>query len=358
MKRLTIYLLNLTALLWAEVSILTAQTVVPGNITYQGRLTDAGNAPLPDGTGYEIEVRLWSAITGGTLLWGTRYTGIPLKGGAFNLILGSGGTAIAGAATTDLKAAFNTATVHLGLTTTRSANGAAIPSPSEILPRQQIFSTPYSFKAATVEPNGVDSTAIKDQAIALADLSAKVAEALTPTGSVLSYVGTTAPQGWLLCDGAAVSRQQYPALFAIMGTSHGRGDGTTTFNLPDYRGRFLRGVDGPDGGNADRDPDSGNRMAPLAGGNAGGVGSVQNDALAGHRHLTVVRNSNALIADLAAAGQSIAQIRTLGSPELVNANFEYDLGAATEEPDTGRTSLSGGSETRPKNSAVYFIIKH
>lgn len=336
-----------------------AQTV-PTGMTYQGRLTDASGAPVPDGSGYEIEIRLWSASTGGTHLWGSRYTGVTLKGGAFSLILGSGGTAIAGATNTDLKTAFNTApsTVHLGLTTTKTAAGVAIPSPSEVLPRQAIFSTPYSFKAATVAADGVDSPIIKDQSIELADLSAKVAEALTPCGSVLPYVGTTAPPGWLLCDGVAVSRQQYSTLFAIMGTSHESGDGTTTFNLPDYRGRFLRGGDGPDGSDADRDPDSQNRIAASTGGNVNGVGSVQNDALAGHRHFTVADNASPTSPNLSGNELSIARLRALGSPGLTNANFEYDLGGVSNEPGTGRTSMSGGSETRPKNSAVNFIVKH
>jgi microcystin-dependent protein len=49
--------------------------------------------------------------------------------------------------------------------------------------------------------------------------------------------------GWLKCNGAAVSRSTYAVLFAAIGTLYGAGDGTTTFNLPDYRGEFLRGLD-------------------------------------------------------------------------------------------------------------------
>lgn len=150
-----------------------AQTV-PSGMTYQGRLTDASGAPVPDGTGYEIEVRLWNSSTGGSLLWGTRYTGVPLKNGAFNLILGSGGTPIAGAMSTDLKAAFNNANVHLGLTTTMNATGASITSPNEVLPRQQIFSSPYAFRAemtAAVQTDGVLSSAIKDGEVKTTDMA-------------------------------------------------------------------------------------------------------------------------------------------------------------------------------------------
>jgi len=62
-----------------------------------------------------------------------------------------------------------------------------------------------------------------------------------PTGSMVPYVGATAPTGWLLCDGTLVSRTTYAALFAIIGTKAGVGDGSTTFALPDMKDRFLGG---------------------------------------------------------------------------------------------------------------------
>lgn len=63
-----------------------------------------------------------------------------------------------------------------------------------------------------------------------------------PAGVEVSFPGTTAPDGWLFCRGQAVSRTTYADLFAAIGTAHGSGDGSTTFNLPDRRGMFLRGV--------------------------------------------------------------------------------------------------------------------
>lgn len=65
---------------------------------------------------------------------------------------------------------------------------------------------------------------------------------VTIPGEVKAYAGATAPTGFLFCHGQAVSRTTYSALYAILGTSHGSGDGLTTFNLPDYRGSFLRGL--------------------------------------------------------------------------------------------------------------------
>lgn len=63
-----------------------------------------------------------------------------------------------------------------------------------------------------------------------------------PVGTVLDYAGITAPAGWLLCDGAPVSREVYKILFALIGVTFGAGDTTTTFNLPDCRGRSSMGA--------------------------------------------------------------------------------------------------------------------
>jgi hypothetical protein len=63
-----------------------------------------------------------------------------------------------------------------------------------------------------------------------------------PIGVTLPYAGTTAPPGFLLCDGSAVSRTTYAALFSIIGIRSGAGDGSTTFNVPDARGRAIYGM--------------------------------------------------------------------------------------------------------------------
>lgn len=65
---------------------------------------------------------------------------------------------------------------------------------------------------------------------------------IVPTGSVVAYGASTAPTGWLLCDGTAVSRSTYATLFGIVGTTFGSGNGSTTFNVPDLRSRFILGA--------------------------------------------------------------------------------------------------------------------
>ena len=62
------------------------------------------------------------------------------------------------------------------------------------------------------------------------------------TGEIQMYAGSTAPSGWLVCDGSAVSRSTYPGLFDVIGTTYGSGDGSTTFNVPDLSGRVAIGT--------------------------------------------------------------------------------------------------------------------
>lgn len=75
---------------------------------------------------------------------------------------------------------------------------------------------------------------------------------ICPVGSLMDYAGSTAPSGWLLCYGQAVSRTTYSALFTALGTTYGVGDGSTTFNIPDCRGRARAGKDNMGGTSADR----------------------------------------------------------------------------------------------------------
>lgn len=166
-----------------------------------------------------------------------------------------------------------------------------------------------------------------------------------PTGSILAYGGTSAPTGWLLCDGSAVSRTTYAALFAVIGETAGEGNNTTTFNVPDLRGRFLRGRDG----GAGRDPDAAGRTAMATGGNTGdAVFSVQDDEFEAHNHG---------VTDPGHTHSMSTQSTTAGS-QANAANYTVP-GETTSSNTTGITiNNSGGStETRPKNVNVNYIIK-
>jgi microcystin-dependent protein len=73
-----------------------------------------------------------------------------------------------------------------------------------------------------------------------------------PVGMITDYAGSSAPSGWLLCYGQAISRTTYASLFAAISTTYGSGDGSTTFNVPDIRGRVTAGQDDMGGSSANR----------------------------------------------------------------------------------------------------------
>lgn len=106
--------------------------------------------------------------------------------------------------------------------------------------------------------------------------------ASVPTGSLFPYAGASAPAGYLFCFGQAVSRATYSALFTALSTLHGAGDGSTTFNLPDLRGRVAAGKDDMGGTSAARL----NSIASTTIGTAGGLQShtLAETEIPAHRH--------------------------------------------------------------------------
>lgn len=98
-----------------------------------------------------------------------------------------------------------------------------------------------------------------------------------PIGGVIDYAGATAPDRWLLCYGQAVSRSTYAALFTAIGTTYGAGDGSTTFNLPDCRGRVVAGEDDMGGSSANRLT---NQSGGLNGDVLGATGGAENVTMA------------------------------------------------------------------------------
>lgn len=178
--------------------------------------------------------------------------------------------------------------------------------------------------------DAISTVKIQDGAVTKAKLAAALQELLVPTGSEMLYAGTSAPSGWLMCDGSAVSRTTYANLFAVIGVEHGSGDGTTTFNVPDARGRFVRFADG----SAGRDPDSASRTAMNPGGATGNnVGSVQADSVGAHTHSLRVAS---------AVGGGSGYVVEGGSP--VGGNDGSGVIATT-------------GETRPINFYTNLIIK-
>jgi len=114
--------------------------------------------------------------------------------------------------------------------------------------------------ASSLADTIVDTANIVDDAITTAKVadgaitSDKIASGVLElaSGMMMPFAGSTAPSGWLLCYGQAVSRTTYSSLFTAIGTTYGSGDGSTTFNLPDLRGRVIAGQDDMGGSSANR----------------------------------------------------------------------------------------------------------
>ena len=127
-----------------------------------------------------------------------------------------------------------------------------------------IGSTQLASDASVDANRAIETNHIKDAQVTSAKLATSAITALTPAGLVLPYAGSSAPTGYLLCDGSAQSRTTYATLFGVIGTTYGTGDGSTTFNVPDLRGRVIAGQDDMGGSSA-------NRLTGLTGGVDGDV---------------------------------------------------------------------------------------
>lgn len=148
-------------------------------------------------------------------------------------------------------------------------------------------------------------------------------------GTIFPFAMTTVPTGYLACNGAAISRSTYATLYAAIGNTWGSGDGSTTFNVPDFRGYFLRGWDN----GAGVDP-------------ARAFASSQADEFLSHKHTTSIDPDQL-------PGAPAARIDIDG----VVGNWTMGPG---NRPQTGVSfsmNNTGGSETRPKNYAVQYGIK-
>jgi microcystin-dependent protein len=186
-----------------------------------------------------------------------------------------------------------------------------------------------------------------------------------PTSAVFCVAVATVPTGYLECNGNAVSRTTYAALFAIIGTNYGTGNGSSTFNLPDLRGEFIRGFDNG------RGVDSGRSIASSQGSQnashnhtATTTGSVGN-----HRHTyAFAQGSNggvgnnfggSGITSVSQSGGNLAELEQSGG------NDGQHLRGYTAQTDDTTPSLSvstsignqGGGEARPRSIAMMYIIK-
>jgi microcystin-dependent protein len=163
---------------------------------------------------------------------------------------------------------------------------------------------------------------------------AEIEKSVVPIGTVVAFAGPKSEldklksEGWMECAGQSLDRNKYPTLYGIIGTTYGSGDSpNSAFRLPDYRGYFLRAVDG------ERGVDTG----PRSGGGQNGIGSTEGDMFGSHNH-GVTGNG--------------------GAGDGGNNNFIFYGGNPVVNGSTfHKSTFTGGSETRPKNMSVYYIIR-
>ncbi len=169
-----------------------------------------------------------------------------------------------------------------------------------------------------------------------------------PPGTVVSFAGDESkiPDGWLLCDGREVSRSDYANLYNAIRTAWGHGNNSTTFNLPDMRGMFLRGVSG----NSGKDIDSESRLPSKEGSNSGNnIGSLQNDAI--RNIIGTVKTVRQPIEKT--TGAFCSQGNSGGLMEPYHSNNECIIA----QFDASRV-VPVGADNRPVNVYVNYIIKY
>ena len=163
-----------------------------------------------------------------------------------------------------------------------------------------------------------------------------------PAGEVKMLAMSSVPSGFLECDGSAVSRASYSRLFTAIGTTYGAGDGSTTFNVPDFRGEFIRGWDhgrGVDSGRA--------------------IGTAQAGANAAHTHTGTTASNGAHTHTV--PGQFVASDPGGSDGEVPSIervpSSTYNTGSAGAHTHTITTD-SSGSEARPRNFALMYVIRY
>jgi len=170
-----------------------------------------------------------------------------------------------------------------------------------------------------------------------------------PVGTILTFAANNPPSGFLECNGAAISRSTYASLFGIVSTTYGVGDGSSTFALPDLRGQFVRGWDNSAG------VDSGRSFA-----------SSQTDQNKNHTHTTdsqsLTGSVSHLSATLAQNPGSASGVFSKGSSASAVGAPSGGSGSAAALGFDGThshtiSSSGGGTEARPKNIALMYVIK-
>ena len=157
---------------------------------------------------------------------------------------------------------------------------------------------------------------------------------VTPAGSIMAFAASSAPTGWLICDGSAVSRTTYAALFAVVGTTWGVGDGSTTFNVPDLRGQFLRGFDS-------RATSTSNDTTQISGITTSGSTTVSG-----------ITDTTYLFAGMPISGSGISAGTTIASKSTNSITLSANATATSSTIGTGATTNGSATVTVSSTSTL------
>tara|TARA_R100001440_G_scaffold49815_1_gene69760 strand:- start:6577 stop:7713 length:1137 start_codon:yes stop_codon:yes gene_type:complete len=169
-----------------------------------------------------------------------------------------------------------------------------------------------------------------------------------PTGSVFCMAIASVPSGYLECNGAAVSRTTYAALFTVIGTQYGTGDGATTFGLPDLRGEFIRGFDnnrGVDSGRSIGSTQTAQNQAHDHDADATAVSSVTDP---GHKHTTLGHGTD---------DDGGGRVTGSGDGGSSNSSMNNNSTGISVATSVSIDIDNEGGESRPRNVAMMYIIK-
>ena len=182
-----------------------------------------------------------------------------------------------------------------------------------------------------------------------------------PIGSIQAYGGTTAPSGWLLCQGQAISKTEYAELFKVIGTAFGEGDGSTTFNIPNYRGKVPFGADTDNAIGTDEDGALPNIKGGITGMRAGSggtpngcvqtTGSAENVStwsgsyggwnIDASRSSTLYKDGQTTVVPANVRVNYIIKAKMIGLPSDIQSAIEEQNSYSTEETYTGKRWIDG-----------------
>jgi microcystin-dependent protein len=173
------------------------------------------------------------------------------------------------------------------------------------------------------------SVSFDDDGTLTVQTTATVSEIGFPVGSIIAYGAATAPDGWLVCDGSAISRATYVDLFDVIGITYGPGNGSTTFNIPDLRGRFPIG-----------------KAASGTGSTLGGTGGAIDHTHTGPSH------THAVTGITVGTPSATTDVQSGAGSTVASSTHTHALGGTADAAGAGNT----GTGNPPFQAVTYLIL--